>query len=71
MQIAARDTHVGVPRGVSHLMLPAIRRTAQITFRKIRPELCDELIEEVVANCNVAYARLVATSQLLQPFNQC
>ena len=40
-------------------MLPAIRRTAQITFRKIRPELRDELIEEVVANCYVAYARLV------------
>jgi hypothetical protein len=45
------------------LMLPAIRRTAQITFRKIRPELRDELIEEVVANCFVAYARLVERGQ--------
>jgi hypothetical protein len=44
-------------------MLPAIRRTAQITFRKIRPELRDELIEEVVANCYVAYARLIERGQ--------
>jgi hypothetical protein len=44
-------------------MLPAIRRTAQITFRKIRPELRGELIEEVVANCFVAYARLVERGQ--------
>jgi hypothetical protein len=45
------------------VMLPAIRRTAQITFRKVRPELRDELIEEVVANCFVAYARLVERGQ--------
>jgi hypothetical protein len=44
-------------------MLPAIRRTAQITFRKIRPELRDELIEEVIANCYVAYARLIERGQ--------
>jgi hypothetical protein len=44
-------------------MLPRIRRTAQITFRKIRPELRDELIEEVVANCYVAYARLIERGQ--------
>ena len=44
-------------------MLPAIRRAAQITFRKVRPELRDELIEEVVANCFVAYARLVERGQ--------
>jgi hypothetical protein len=44
-------------------MLPAIRRTAQISFRKIRPELRDELIEEVVANCYVAYARLIERGQ--------
>jgi hypothetical protein len=44
-------------------MLPAIRRTAQITFRKIRPELRDELIEEVVANCYVAYVRLIERGQ--------
>jgi len=40
-------------------MLPAIRRTAQISFRKIRPELRNELTQEVIANCLVAYARLV------------
>ena len=44
-------------------MLPAIRRTAQITFRKIRPELRDELIEEGVANCYVAYVRLIERGQ--------
>jgi hypothetical protein len=44
-------------------MLPAIRRTAQITFRKIRPELRDELIEEVIANAFVAYSRLVERGQ--------
>jgi hypothetical protein len=44
-------------------MLPAIRRAAQISFRKIRPELRDDLIEEVVANCYVAYARLVERGQ--------
>ena len=40
-------------------MLPAIRRTAQISFRKVRPELRNELIEETIANCLVAFARLV------------
>jgi hypothetical protein len=44
-------------------MLPAIRRTAQISFRKVRPELRDDLIEEVVANAFVAYARLVERGQ--------
>jgi hypothetical protein len=40
-------------------MLPSIRRYAQITFRKIRPELRQELIAEVIANSLAAYARLV------------
>ena len=44
-------------------MLPAIRRSAQISFRKVRPELRGELIEEVVANCYVAYARLIERGQ--------
>jgi hypothetical protein len=44
-------------------MLPAIRRTAQISFRKVRPELRGELIEEVIANSFVAYARLVERGQ--------
>jgi hypothetical protein len=44
-------------------MLPAIHRTAQISFRKVRPELRGELIEEVVANAFVAYARLVERGQ--------
>jgi hypothetical protein len=45
-------------------MLPAIRRAAQISFRKIRPELRDDLVEEVVANAFVAYARLVERGQV-------
>jgi hypothetical protein len=44
-------------------MLPAIRRTAQISFRKIRPELRYDLIEETIANAFVAYARLVERGQ--------
>ena len=40
-------------------MLPAIRRSAQVAFRKLPPELRHDLIEEVVANSYVAYARLV------------
>ena len=44
-------------------MLPAIRRSAQISFRKVRPELRGELIEEVVANCYVAYVRLIERGQ--------
>jgi hypothetical protein len=40
-------------------MLPTIRRQAQITFRKVCPELREELIQEVVANCFAAYARLI------------
>src|ERR1700694_886240 len=44
-------------------MLPAIRRTAQISFRKVRPELRDELIEEVIANAFCGFARLVERGQ--------
>jgi hypothetical protein len=44
-------------------MLPAIRRSAQVAFRKLPPELRHDLIEEVVANSYVAYARLVERGQ--------
>ncbi len=40
-------------------MLPAIRRSALVAFRKLPSELRHDLIEEVVANSYVAYARLV------------
>jgi hypothetical protein len=40
-------------------MLPAIRRTAEISFRMCRPELRSELIEVTVAHSLVAFARLV------------
>jgi hypothetical protein len=39
-------------------MLPSIRRTAQIAFRKVCPELRQELIQEVIANSLLAFARL-------------
>ena len=44
-------------------MLPAIRHSAQIAFRKLPPELRHDLIEEVVANSYVAFARLVERGQ--------
>jgi hypothetical protein len=44
-------------------MLPAIRRQAQITFRKVPLELRHDLIQEVIANCFTAYSRLVELDQ--------
>jgi hypothetical protein len=44
-------------------MLPAIRRSAQVAFRKVSPELRHDLIEEVVANSYVAFVRLVERGQ--------
>ena len=40
-------------------MVPAIRRTAEICFRKLRPDLRQEMVEEVIVNALAAYARLV------------
>jgi hypothetical protein len=39
-------------------MVPAIQRQAQVSFRKVRPELRNEFIEEVIASSFMAYARL-------------
>ena len=44
-------------------MLPAIRRSAQVAFRKLPPELRHDLIEEVIANSYVAFVRLVERGQ--------
>ncbi len=41
-------------------MLPLIRKTALISFRKLTPELRDELVQELIANCTAAFARLTA-----------
>ena len=41
-------------------LLPTIRRQAGIAFRAESPEAREELIEETVANCLIAYARLFA-----------
>lgn len=40
-------------------MLPAIRAQARFAFRKLAPEAKADAIEEVLANCCCAYARLV------------
>lgn len=40
-------------------MLPAIRRQARISFRALPQENREEMIQEVIANCMVAYRRLV------------
>jgi hypothetical protein len=44
-------------------MVPRIRRAAQITFRKVPLELRHDLIQEVIANSCVAFARLVERGQ--------
>jgi hypothetical protein len=41
-------------------MVPAIRRTAEICFRKLRPDLRREMVEEVIVSALAVYARLVA-----------
>ena len=45
-------------------MLPAIRRHAQYCFRKLPPEIQDELIQESIANCFVACGRLAQRRKL-------
>ena len=40
-------------------LLPSIRTQARLAFRKEKPELREELIAEVIANCFVAFARLI------------
>lgn len=41
------------------VLLPAIREQARFAFRTEKPELQQELIAEVIANCWVAFVRLV------------
>ena len=45
-------------------MLPSIRRSAQIAFRKAPPELKHDLIEEAIANSFVAFTRLVERGEV-------
>ena len=40
-------------------MVPAIRRTAEICFRKLRPDLRREMVDEVIVSALAGYARLV------------
>ena len=41
-------------------MLPLIRSQARLAFRRLRPELKNELVQEVVANAYCAFAALVS-----------
>jgi hypothetical protein len=49
-------------------MLPAIRKQAQIAFRSVLAEAREELIQEVIANCFVAYQRLVKRKRAARAF---
>ena len=49
-------------------MLPYIHRYAQFTFRKVQSELRDDLVQEVIVNCFVAYARLVELNKESRAF---
>ena len=40
-------------------MVPTIRRHSELCFQKLRPDLKEEMVDEVIANCLMAYARLV------------
>jgi hypothetical protein len=45
-------------------LLPAIRRAAQISFRKAGPELRDDMVSEVIARAYVGFAALAERGQL-------
>ena len=38
-------------------MVPAIRRTAEFSFRKLRPDLRREMVDEVIVSALAGYAR--------------
>ena len=40
-------------------LLPQIRNQARVAFRGESPDLCEERIAEVTANCLVAFVRLM------------
>jgi hypothetical protein len=40
-------------------LMPAVRRSAEFSFRKLRPDLRKEMVDEVVVNALAAFARLV------------
>jgi hypothetical protein len=44
-------------------MLPLIRRQARQAFRRLLPELKDELLQEVIANAYCRFSRLVRTGK--------
>jgi hypothetical protein len=44
-------------------LLPAIITSAQVAFRNLNPEARQEAIQEVIANCLIAFCRLVELGQ--------
>jgi len=44
-------------------MIPLIRRQARLAFRRMRSEIKDELIEEVIGNAYCRFSRLVRTGR--------
>jgi hypothetical protein len=44
-------------------MLPLIRQRARLAFRRLRPELKEELVAEAVANAFCRFSRLVCTGR--------
>jgi hypothetical protein len=49
-------------------MVPAIRRCAEFSFRKLRPDLRKEMVDEVVVNALAAFARLLERGKEDQAF---
>jgi hypothetical protein len=45
-------------------MLPAIQTHARVAFGHLDPEACEDALQEVVANCLVAFARLVQRGRI-------
>jgi hypothetical protein len=49
-------------------MVPSITRRAEIHFRQLDPETRDDLVQEVVANCLVAFERLSSIGKAHQAY---
>jgi len=59
-QLDHRQPKKGVPHAAQFLaLLPRIQQRARLAFRGERAERRDELVAETIANCWVAYCRLV------------
>jgi hypothetical protein len=48
-------------------LVPAVRRCAEFSFRTLRPDLRKEMVDEVVVNALVAFARQLGKEELAFP----